>query len=377
MKSKIVNYIIGFIFVVYGAVSIWNTYLQTVFHKNGWYLGEWLINYQDGGFKRRGLFGTGFIFINELTGIRLEYLVFTFVSVLYIWLFWLLIKLFCQKNNTLLTISLLLMPAGMGMVLKDPTIAAKKEVLLFLLYLIYFLSVQSKKRVKNWVLTLFIVITILNHEAAFFYLPFLSFTYFVHNNDNAANKIKNILIYQIIPAGVMMLILYKFGFSIRTDNSILFLKNHGLTLGQAGIYDYDPNYNVLNFYKARIYAYQTYLISLFLASLTFIIYFRFNKISINKWFIIIQILFLIPLFYIAYDWGRWINIFFTLLTIWLIGEKQLGTTLKKDGIAVGIILFNSLWSMMLLNSGFVTFPAVDALIKRLYYFIYFKIANLF
>lgn len=377
MKSKIVNYIITFIFIVYCSVSIWNTYLQTVFHKNGWYLGEWLINYQDGGFKRRGLFGTGFIFINELTGIRLEYLVFTFVSVLYIWLFWLLIKLFYQKNNTLLTISLLLMPAGMGMVLKDPTIAAKKEVLLFLLYLIYFLSVQSKKAVKNWVLTLFIVIAILNHEAAFFYLPFLCFTYFIHNTEPLANKIKNILIYQIIPACIMMLMLYKFGFSIRTENSILFLKDHGLTLGQAGIYDYDPNYNVLNFYKARIYAYQTYLISLFLASLTFIIYCRFNKISINKWFIIIQILFLIPLFYIAYDWGRWINIFFTLLTIWIIGEKQLSTTLKKDCIAVGIILFNSLWSMMLLNSGFVTFPAVDALIKRLYYFIYFKIANLF
>lgn len=377
MKSKIISYIISFIFIVYGAVSIWNTYLQIIFHKNGWYLGEWVINYQDGGFKRRGLFGTLFIFINELTGIKLEYLVFSFISILYVWLFLLLIKLFRQKNNTLLTISLLLMPAGMGMILKDPTIAAKKEVLLFLLYLIYFLHVQSKSAVKNWVITLFIIIAILNHEAAFFYLPFLGFTYFINTSASAPDKIKNIMVYQIIPAGIVMVILYKLGFSIRTENSILFLKDHGLTLGQAGIYDYDPNYNVLNFYKARIYAYQTYLISVFLASLTFIVYCRFNRISMNRWFIIVQIIFLAPLFYIAYDWGRWINIFFTLLTIWIAGEKQLNTTLKQDITAAGIIIFNSLWSMMLLNSGFVTFPAVDALIKRLYYFIYFKIANLF
>lgn len=373
MKTRIINYIIGLIFIIYYWICIQNSYIQIVFHKNGWYLGEWLINYQDGGFKRRGLFGTLFIWINELTGIKLEFIVFTFVAALYSLFFSLLISLFARKKNTLLTISVLLLPAGLGMILKDPTIIAKKEIVIFIFYLIYFLLLESKKAVKNIMITLFIIIAILNHEAAFFYIPFVSFTYFVKDPSQTITKIKNILFYHLAPATVMMLILYKFGYSISTENSIQFLENHGLKLVLKGIYGYDPHYNVLNFYQSHSYGYLTYLISIFLASFTFIIYCKANKITINRNFLIIQTVFLLPLFYIAYDWGRWVNIFFTLLTIFIAGEKQLAGTLKQDIIAVALIVFNSFWTMMLFTAGFMTFPALDTLIKKLYYFFYFKL----
>ncbi|MFP3832294.1 hypothetical protein [Chryseobacterium sp. SIMBA_028] len=373
MKTKIINYIIGSIFIIYYWICLQNSYLQIAFHKNGWYLGEWLINYQDGGFKRRGLFGTLFIWINELTNIQLEYIVFAFVALLYALFFSLLIQLFVQKKNTLLTISILLLPAGLGMMLKDPTIIAKKEIFIFVLYLIYFLCLQSKKRVKDLTVTFFIIVAILNHEAAFFYIPFVSFTYFVKDSSTTFIKLKKILFYHLAPAAVVMLLLYKFGYSISTENSLQFLKNHGLELVLKGIYGYDPQYNVLNFYKSHLYGYQTYLISLFFASLTFFIYCKFNKIHISKKFLIIQFIFLIPLFYIAYDWGRWINIFFTLLTIFIAGERQLISSAKENRIAIALIIFNSLWTMMLFTAGFMTFPALDAFIKKLYYFFYFKI----
>lgn len=373
MKTKTVNYIIGLILLIYYCICIYNSYLQLVFHKNGWYLGEWLISYQDGGFKRRGLLGSLFIFLNELTRIKLEFLVFAFVSIVYAVFFTLLIQLFIQKKNTLLTIGIILLPAGMGMVLKDPTIIAKKEIIIFLLYLIYFLRLEAQKAVKNVVVSFFIIIAILNHEAAFFYIPFVSFTYFIKDKASSFTKIKNIILYQLAPATVTMLMLYKFGYSISTPNSIHFLQEHGLTLVLKGIYGYDPNYNVLNFYKAHSYGYFTYLISLFFASFTFYIYCRSNQISISKKFLFIQAIFLIPLFYVAYDWGRWINIFFTLLTIFIAGEQQLISTLRKDITAIALILFNSLWKMLLFTAGFLTFPAIDAIIKKLYYFIYFKL----
>ncbi|AZA78944.1 hypothetical protein EG347_16205 [Chryseobacterium sp. G0186] len=373
MKTKIINYIIGLVFLIYYWICIQNTYLQIVFYKNGWYLGEWLINYQDGGFKRRGLFGTLFIFINELTGISLQYIVFAFVALLYSLFFTFLIQLFARKKNTLLTLSTLLLPAGLGMILKDPTIIAKKEIFIFLLYLFYFLRLESKKTVKDLAVTFFIIVAILNHEAAFFYIPFVSFTYFVKDGSTTFIKLKKILLYHFAPAAVVMLVLYQFGYSISTENSLQFLKNHGLDLALKGIYGYDPHYNVLNFYKSHLYGYQTYLISLFFASLTFFIYCRFNKISINKKFLVIQFIFLVPLFYIAYDWGRWINIFFTLLTIFIAGERQLISTAKENMIAIALIIFNSLWTMLLFTAGFMTFPAMDAFLKKLYYFFYFKI----
>ncbi|AZB09091.1 hypothetical protein EG344_09790 [Chryseobacterium sp. G0162] len=373
MKTKIINYIIGLIFLIYYCICISNSYIQLVFHKNGWYLGEWLISYQDGGFKRRGLLGTLFIVLNELTNIKLEFLVFAFVSIVYAVFFTLLIQLFMQKKNTLLTISIVLLPAGMGMVLKDPTIIAKKEIIIFLLYLIYFLRLESKKTVKDIAVSFFIILAILNHEAAFFYIPFVSFTYFVKDNSPSFIKIKKIILYHLAPAVVTMLLLYKFGYSISTPHSIQFLQEHGLTLVLKGIYGYDPNYNVLKFYKAHSYGYFTYLISLFFATITYYIYCRSNEISISKKFLVVQAIFLIPLFYVAYDWGRWINIFFTLLTIFIAGEPQLVSTFKKNITALVLILFNSLWKMLLFTAGFLTFPAVDTIIKKLYYFIYFKL----
>ena len=373
MKTKIINYIIVLIFLIYYCICISNSYIQLVFHKNGWYLGEWLISYQDGGFKRRGLLGTLFIVLNELTNIKLEFLVFAFVSIVYAVFFTLLIQLFMQKKNTLLTISIVLLPAGMGMVLKDPTIIAKKEIIIFLLYLIYFLRLESKKTVKDIAVSFFIILAILNHEAAFFYIPFVSFTYFVKDNSPSFIKIKKIILYHLAPAVVTMLLLYKFGYSISTPHSIQFLQEHGLTLVLKGIYGYDPNYNVLNFYKAHSYGYFTYLISLFFATITYYIYCRSNEISISKKFLVVQAIFLIPLFYVAYDWGRWINIFFTLLTIFIAGEPQLVSTFKKNITALVLILFNSLWKMLLFTAGFLTFPAVDTIIKKLYYFIYFKL----
>ncbi|WP_292010117.1 hypothetical protein, partial [Chryseobacterium sp.] len=90
ISFPIINYLIGIICLIYALSSIKNSYLQIIVNRNGWYLGEWLINYQDGGFKRRGFFGTFFIFINELTKIKLEYIVFAFIVLIYTTFFFLL-----------------------------------------------------------------------------------------------------------------------------------------------------------------------------------------------------------------------------------------------------------------------------------------------
>jgi len=263
------------------------------------------------------------------------------------------------------------------MLLKDPTIAAKKDIFFMLMYLLYFMALKSKIIINDFVIAFLMIISILNHEASFFYLPFVAFTYFIKNKDSAISKIKKIVIFQIFPAVLTIGILYKFGTNIRTDNSIVFLKEHGLQLGQLGIYDYDPNFDVLNFYKEHIYGYLTYSISLLIGIITFGIHYKFNELKINFAFIIVQALFLIPLFYIAYDWGRWINIVFSLLTIYIAGEKTLASNTKKDIVALILIAFNFLWSMMVLHQGFVTFPALDSLIKRAYYFIFYKIQKVF
>lgn len=377
MKVKITNYIISFIFIIYYYFSIATSYSLIVVNKGGWFLGEWLINYQDGGFKRRGLFGSLFIFINEITNINLEYIVFAFLFILYSLFFYLLIKLFWKEKNNLLVIALILLPAGFGMMVKHPEIASKKEALFFLLYLLYFLSLRSKVIIKDYVITLFILIAILTHEMAFFYLPFVSFTYFVKNDRPSIDKIKKIFFYQFLPATAAMMILYKFGVNITTVNTVQFFKNHGLVFKELGIFEYNPNYNVLDYYKSHSYSYQMYVISIFLGSFTFYIYCKFNQVKISTIFLAIQVIFLLPLFYIAVDWGRWVNIFFSLLTIFMIGEQKLVLTRKQEIITIIIIFFNLWWKMLLRTEGFLTFTIFDNFLKQTYYFIFYNLKNIF
>ncbi|SHL01942.1 hypothetical protein [Chryseobacterium polytrichastri] len=377
MKTKVINYIISLILVVYYYISITTTYSLIVINKGGWYLGEWLINYQDGGFKRRGFFGSLFIFINEVTKINLENIIFSFLFLVYTLFFYLLIKLFWKEKNNLLVIALILLPAGFGMMVKEPSIASKKEIIFFLFYLIYILCIRSKIIIRDFVISLFIIVAILTHEAAFFYLPFVSFTYFLNNKGSSLDKIKKVFIYQLLPSTIIMAFLFKFGINISTGNSVLFLKNHGLVLQELGIYEYDPNYNVLDIYKASIYSYQTYIISIFLGAFTFYIYCKLNAVKINLLFLSLQTIFLIPLFYLAVDWGRWVNIFFSLLTIFIVTEQKLVLTRKQEIITVILILFNSSWTMLLKTTGFITFPFLDDFLKQVYYFVYFKIQKIF
>lgn len=376
MKTKIINYIISLLFAIYYYVSIATSYTLIVVKKGGWCFGDWIINYQDGGFKRRGLFGTLFIGINELTHIKLEYIVFAFVALLYSAIFYLLFKLFWNEKNNLLVIALILLPVGFGMMVKDPNIATRKEMLFFFLYLVYILCLRSKIIIKDITITIFIIIALLTHEAAFFYLPFVGLAYYTKNEGLPLDKLKKIVIYQFLPAFIIMICLYKFGISLKTENTVSFFQAHGLILGEMGIFDYDPNYDVLGYYLSHSYDYQTYGISILLGALTVYLYCRFNKIKINTLFLIIQILFLIPLFYLAVDWGRWVNIFFSLLTIYIATEQRTTLSRKQEITAVILILFNLSWRMMLMTQGFLTFPQFDAFLKQIYYFLYFRITNL-
>ncbi len=375
-KSKIINYLVGLLLIAYYLICIRNSYLQIVTFKNGWYLGEWIINYQDGGFKRRGLFGSLFIFVNEMTAILLEYIVFAFVFLIYTTFFYLLFTLFWKKKNSLLTLSLLLLPSGLGMLLKDPTVAAKKDIFFLVLFLMYFMALRARIIINDMVVSVLIIVCILNHEAAFFYLPSVSYIFFIYAKGSVSHKIKRIAFFQILPALFTLFLLYRYGFSIRTPDSLVFLKNHGLVLGQLGIYEYDPAFDVISFYKKHLYGYELYSISILISSFTFLIYYRLNKLRISSIFLVFQLLCLLPLFYLAYDWGRWLNILFTVLTIIAGSEKTAEDTWSKDAVAILIIIFNSLWSTMVLHLGFVSFPVIDLFLKKLFYFLYFKLKNI-
>lgn len=111
--------------------DLYHLYNLIIVAKNPWIVGEWMINYYDGGFKRRGLWGSIFILIYDLSGLSLLWQNFIFCSVLYILLFTYLYRLTLLKSNYISMLFLVLCPLGLQMPFVFGGVVGRKEILLF------------------------------------------------------------------------------------------------------------------------------------------------------------------------------------------------------------------------------------------------------
>ena len=102
----------GILYVFLVVLYVWIGYKLWLFDSegNGFILGDWLVNYQDGGFKRRGLSGSIFFWLQDITGISLTVLVYVTQMVLYLFFFIILFKFLRKKNISLLFFTLMISP---------------------------------------------------------------------------------------------------------------------------------------------------------------------------------------------------------------------------------------------------------------------------
>lgn len=140
---------IYFLIAVTAVYTLVFTYYYN-FKDDGYILADWLINYQDGGFKRRGLSGTFFFLLQDLTGFRLNHLVYFVQFIIITGFFWVYTQLIRYKITDLLYLSLLLSSVGFVGLLNTVTYVGKKEFIVFLLFtgFVYLLDQNrlSKKR---------------------------------------------------------------------------------------------------------------------------------------------------------------------------------------------------------------------------------------
>lgn len=61
--NKLIFYFLIILFFIYNTFYL---YHNIVIVKDSWNLGDWLINYQEGGFKRRGLLGSIVLLLNVI-----------------------------------------------------------------------------------------------------------------------------------------------------------------------------------------------------------------------------------------------------------------------------------------------------------------------
>jgi hypothetical protein len=325
--QTIVLILFSIVFLLIGLPSL---YKRIMIWSDGYALGDWLINYEDGGFKRRGLSGSIFIFLARTTGIYVGKMVFAVVAFLYLTFLILLIKAVRNIKFDFQLLVFLCLPTVFLFPLNDFFAFGRKEILFFNIFLL-FIDAYHKRNIYSWkfilMLSFLITIATLFHELIVFYVPYLMLIYlFLYLKEKKGSLIKIAVIgaSTFIPA----FIIFTLGKDINEGNSWSIFKELGVGENvMKGIFDWPKEgfgkgkVNALSFAKERNYELYaiSYLITLFVFITTLfrkkIIHFPLFKITTLH---IMLVILSFPLFFLTIDWGRWINIHFICLGFILI-----------------------------------------------------------
>lgn len=358
VKNKLLSadfikyYAYAFLVFEFFLVSFYLNYLINL-KMNGWVLGDWLINYQDGGFKRRGLSGYIFLKLAFLFNIKLNYLVFLFVE--FLWAYF-LFKLFVffkdSKSDVSGFLFLLMLPIGLLFNVTSLAALGRKEILLLVLFSYYISEILKKNKYVDIVVPFLLFIITFFHEITFFYVGYFLLIKWINNDKNYITYL-----FYFLAVFIPSVLFYFFGKPINLGMSEIYFKNLGVVLS-PGIFNYHENFNIKTYYLKYYVEYLEYLLPIFVAFFAIVWFTRIyglEYIKLNKFFFCIFVL-SIPLFYLATDWGRWINIHM-LMIIMVFFYKNLKNKnevyiSENEKLLLFIFIFiNLFWQMDLYENG--------------------------
>lgn len=295
-----------FIYVLIVATALF-AIVFTYFHNansDGYILGDWLINYQDGGFKRRGLSGSFFFLLQDLSGIPLHYLVYGFQVVIISLFFYYYFKLIQYKETTFLYLSLLLSSLGFVGLFNCVDYVGKKEFIVFFLftYFIYHLNKNALSKPKEYLISLGLFIAMFFHEITLFFVPYFFIALYLKTHKLEFKQYLKYILAVFVPAVLIVL----FGHEINEGNSLEILKNRGVVLTK-GIFFWNINERI--YINEHLNQYLLYIISLGISvfHLWYYLKYQTERKVLSIW-LVLAFLFSLPLFYLAIDWGRWMYI---------------------------------------------------------------------
>jgi hypothetical protein len=284
-----------------------------------WNISEWLINYQ-GGFTRRGLLGESALLISNLfnTSIRKVILLFQIISVgLYLILTFHLLK--SIKKNYLLVFAIF-SPVFLLYPIAELESLARKEIFLIISFigLIYICSCEKLERYKYFYYLIITPILILIWEGIIFYIQFFLIVLIFKD----LNK-RKLSFFKLIIFNIPSLIAFYFVISKKLSpeeikimcqtlrecyGAILYLNNNLSDNINEVLTKIKLTY-LIRYFIIIFFGFLPLAILIFISKLN-----KFKNQSLSKLYFVFIIIF-IPsiLFYIvAIDWGRWVNISYTL-----------------------------------------------------------------
>lgn len=322
--EKIVRYfnVKIFIYFLIAATALFAlvfTYLHNL-NSDGYILGDWLINYQDGGFKRRGLSGSFFFLLQDITEIKLNLLVYFFQVIIISLFFFYYYQLIRYKETTFLYLSLLLSSIGFIGLFNCVDYVGKKEFIVFFLfaYFVNHLSRNSLTKYKEYGIAAGLLIAMFFHEITLFFIPYFLIALYLKSGTLETKRYLKFIFAVSIPA----VLIFFLGKNINEGQSLTILENRGVVLTK-GIFFW--HINEWQYILDHFDEYKLYVISFLLSSLHLGYYLKYqNQRKAISILLCMAFLFSLPLFYLAIDWGRWMYIHMMMMII-------LFAMLLKDG----------------------------------------------
>ena len=316
-----------------------------------WIIGEWLINYS-GGFIRRGLLGQALLLLQRATGLPLVSLTGGLQMLLYAAFSASLLPLLRGLRWSLPLLALLLSPATLAFTVLDPPTSARKEVLLFLALSLLVYTVRFR-RPRKWQLALTISIVapllVLTHEALAVFLPYLLLPLLLSTSD-FREAARLALLPLLLTALALAFIVMHPGGSREAAAVCESVGGHldqrpgGLCNGAIAYLPLTPAEARAETLRAiRVYHYPSrYSLPILLSALPIGLLLA-RRLRAEGWeratslllvLIGVSLLASLPLFVVARDWGRWVEIHATcLLLLFLLLEcPQVAATQDVDAV---------------------------------------------
>ena len=341
--------------------------------ENAWIAGDWLMNYE-GGILRRGLSGEIILLISNILSANVIYLLVFIQSSLFFTFLFFFLKILNKKKINLLFLFLLLSPATIAFTFYDPLAIGRKEVIFFVFFTIYITFLLNKLEwslIRNLFFFFIGFSFVLIHEIFLFYSTFFVFTkifYLYKNNIKInINNLFNELLLIIGSLIAVMVLVFLSSNEPNLENLVCDrLIQSGLTpeictgaLTEITFSKYLNSYKSFGLSEYIIsYGYiKTYTIAILLFFIPLILFLLLQKLKKKEIyifiiFLILQLFFLFSIFIVVNDWGRYLNIFFIFVLIFISSFflKEKTKVIKKLNFKnfiffIILILYTTTWHM--------------------------------
>ena len=341
-----------------------------VYSSNEWLVADWLINYS-GGFVRRGLSGELILLISNFFNIAAQDSLFFLFSSLQLFFFIFIFILLRQKQITFWFFLIFASPSFLSFYIFDPSIIARKEILIYLTYLAWMITLSRHSKVTFNTSIIFSILGIfitLLHEIFVFYSVIFYLITIIYFKEKSLKLNYSIFIPLSSAATVILIMLVPTGFNSLAICSRIIEAGIEPSVCEGGILSWPARGVIEGFiHNLTIYNFWTpfgLVLILFLPIIPFFLFSYANHLLINQpsnrllFFLAIQLISMSPLFLVATDWGRWVNIQSILLGISMIFflmpkistnkihiKNNPNQQLIGFGVPIILLIFMSSWNL--------------------------------